>query len=149
MQKIIKITGIAILSILVLFIVLNPSMKQFQEFTGARKELLRRTNNYLVCSIYEQKIYNGDKPRVYEGVLSNFIEVKKEESVVDIQYRPDSAKAADNNKPSYEKSDIVESQSIYEYKGKLYTQNQIEKAAKYNGVSVDKYVNDIGFKIMR
>lgn len=65
--------------ILFIFVLLNPNMKQFKEYTGEQeggvyKKHFKRTSNYLIFSIYEYQI-NG-YTNSYLGVLSNFFQIK-------------------------------------------------------------------------
>ena len=79
MKKWIMVTLISTVSLLLLFIILNPGMKQFEEFTGMTEErrvYIRRTANYLIYSIYERRFYDNPVPKKYTGILMNFIEQK-------------------------------------------------------------------------
>jgi hypothetical protein len=62
------------LAIVVLFIVLNPTYSDFQQYTGLYGDntyYLHKRANYLVFSIYENEIHNDDRGR-YIGILKNF-----------------------------------------------------------------------------
>ena len=57
-----------------ILVALNPGMKRFKEFSGLdNKEMghVKRTYNFIVCSVYEDT-YNEEK---YFGVLLNFIDI--------------------------------------------------------------------------
>lgn len=60
---------IIIASIFLLFLFLNPSMKEFHEHTGDSYSSLSRKMNFLILSIYED---SGD---YYIGFLANFIKL--------------------------------------------------------------------------
>ena len=66
-------------SIALLFILLNPSGKEFQEFKGtASYRGLHRRANLFFFSIYAYQPQDSDgsddgQPEIYVGILSNFI----------------------------------------------------------------------------
>jgi ABC-type cobalt transport system substrate-binding protein len=64
--------------ILLILIVFNPGLKRFKEFSGFdNKEMsnVKKTYNFLVCSIYDDP-YNDKK---YFGILLNFIDISPKE----------------------------------------------------------------------
>ena len=72
-KKIMRIILISLASILVFFIVTNPSMKSFKEFNDS--EIQTRTKNYIFFSIYEATDYSSDYTHYttrYIGVALNF-----------------------------------------------------------------------------
>jgi len=65
------IGGLSLLIILV-FILLNPNMKQFQEFLGDyNKEELKKVNDFMIFSTYEDD--SKDEPVYYTGIFMNFV----------------------------------------------------------------------------
>lgn len=78
--------------IILLICLLNPSMNDFEEFTGMtgveRRVYIRRTSNFLMYSIYEDDSYRGNHTR-YIGVLMNFFEIPVHKDIVQV-VTPDS-----------------------------------------------------------
>jgi hypothetical protein len=73
-MKVLKILVTVIVGILLILSITNPSMKDFEEYTGMkgidRGIYIKRTSNYLIYSIYEND--EGDTPMYYTGILLNF-----------------------------------------------------------------------------
>ena len=88
-----------IAAILLLFIILNPSMKQFKEYMGKGTSSLfeyRRASNFLIYSIYEYEY--GFENKKYIGILSNFILLKPTNHNQPVQEGIDSVRIADSIK---------------------------------------------------
>lgn len=58
--------------IVLLFVVLNPSLKNFNEYQGDKGGTKKM--NFIVCSVYQEGNEN------YVGILSNFLQIPKHES---------------------------------------------------------------------
>lgn len=58
------------------FILLNPSLRDFKDYTGESNYTLRRTGYFLFFSIYEKESYYRGKSTVYLGVCKNFVFIK-------------------------------------------------------------------------
>jgi len=71
-KKWLYITG----SILLLFVLTNPSLKALSEYRG--RDGGRKQYNFLVCSVYYVRYYDGQSKDVeheYLGILGNFFQL--------------------------------------------------------------------------
>lgn len=86
---------IAILSIIAVFVITNPSLKRFEEFAPSQyssenvvreKFITSRINNYFLFSIFEVKVITRDggyyyrQVGTYVGYLGNFYFIKNDKS---------------------------------------------------------------------
>lgn len=120
-MKLTKKLWLITIGIIVLFIILNPGMRQFKEYCGSNSYLgLKRESNFLVCSIYSSNYGGGSNDR-YFAIACNFFPFKRNNSnesyrvvdstkvVMDTTFmRPDTTTVnlpilkQDNNIPTYE-----------------------------------------------
>jgi hypothetical protein len=77
MKKIFKWFSIAILIIITILIVTNPSPKSFKDFVGEDKEdFIKRERNWLIFSVYGEYSRGEDYPVKYVGIFMNFFELR-------------------------------------------------------------------------
>ncbi len=65
-----KILLTVLIAVLVIFMLLNPSMKQYREYLGIEAANLKRTSNFLIFSTFESD--NDGYTKKHLGILSNF-----------------------------------------------------------------------------
>jgi hypothetical protein len=126
--------GIIVGCILLLFIFLNPSLDKFKEHLGYISHYgLRRTSEFLVCTIYEDG--TQDPPVKYLGILSNFIKLNTNNPTTEIYTTSDTTKTVDITDTT--------SKHIPSYQELVEQSKQRQKALSYK-VFREKYYNKDG-----
>jgi hypothetical protein len=67
---------IIIIAIILLFICLNPSLKDFDEYQGGNT-YIRKEYNFIIFSVYRSSINYNKNEKLYIGILKNFIFIKR------------------------------------------------------------------------
>lgn len=136
LKKIWIVAGI----ILVLFILLNPGINRFKEYSGLvgkDSRYIKRKYNFVIFSIYEDS-YSDKK---YLGILMNFININKGSKVIDNYTTTDSP--AKNVPPSF--YDVTVGTVYKTNDGRTYSKKQLlnygysedrVRAGIYNGTLI-------------